>query len=38
MTDIVGFARANNIKLGPRCASAVAWFKRYPENADGVIG
>ena len=37
MTDIVGFARANNIKLVPRCAYAVAWFKRYPENAD-VIG
>ena len=37
MSQIVGFARANNIKLVPRCAYAVAWFKRYPDNAD-VIG
>jgi len=37
MTEIVAFARANNVKLTPRCAYAVAWFKRYPENAD-VLG
>lgn len=37
MSGIVAFARANNAKLVPRCAYAVAWFKRYPDNAD-VIG
>jgi len=37
MTDIVAFARTNNVKLVPRCAYAVAWFKRHPNDAD-VIG
>jgi len=37
MAEIVAFARTNNVMLVPRCAYAVAWFKRYPENAD-VIG
>ena len=37
MTEIIGFAREKNLKLVPRCGYAVAWFKRYPENAD-VIG
>jgi predicted GNAT family acetyltransferase len=37
MIDIVAFARTNNAKLVPRCAYAVAWFKRHPADAD-VIG
>ena len=37
MTEIVAFARTYNAMLVPRCAYAVAWFKRHSENAD-VIG
>jgi len=37
MIDIVAFARANNVKLVPRCAYAVDWFKQHTEDAD-VIG
>jgi hypothetical protein len=37
MTAIVAFARTNHVKLTPRCAYAVAWFKRYPADAD-VLG
>jgi uncharacterized protein len=37
MTDIVAFARANKVKLVPRCAYAVDWFKHHREDAD-VIG
>jgi predicted GNAT family acetyltransferase len=34
MQAIVDRARADNFKLVPRCAYAVAWMKRHPEYAD----
>jgi hypothetical protein len=34
MQAIADHARANGLKLVPRCTYAVAWFKRYPQNAD----
>ena len=34
MEAIVAHARANNLKLQPRCSYAVTWFKRHPEAAD----
>jgi predicted GNAT family acetyltransferase len=34
MQAIVDHARANNLRLVPRCAYAVAWMKRHPETAD----
>ena len=34
MQAIVDHARAENLKLGPRCSYAVAWFRRHPEAAD----
>jgi uncharacterized protein len=37
MADIVALAREKNLQITPRCAYAVAWFKRHPDAAD-VIG
>ena len=34
MQAIVDHARAENLKLIPRCSYAVAWFRRHPEAAD----
>jgi len=34
MEAIAAHARANNLKLLPRCPYAVAWFKRHPEAGD----
>jgi predicted GNAT family acetyltransferase len=34
MEAIVAHARVNGLRLVPRCAYAVAWFKRHPEAAD----
>lgn len=34
MQAIVDHARAENLKLVPRCSYAVAWFRRHPEAAD----
>ena len=34
MQAIVNHARAQNLKLIPRCSYAVAWFRRHPEAGD----
>ena len=34
MTAIVALAREKKLQIVPRCAYAVAWFKRYPDAAD----
>jgi len=34
MEAIVAHARANHLKLVPRCSYAVAWFQRHPEAKD----
>jgi predicted GNAT family acetyltransferase len=34
MEDIVALAREQNLQIVPRCAYAVAWFKRHPDAAD----
>jgi len=34
MEQIVALAREKNLQIVPRCAYAVAWFKRYPDAAD----
>lgn len=34
MQAIVDHARAENLKLVPRCSYAVAWFRRHPEAMD----
>ena len=34
MQAIVDHARAQNLKLIPRCSYAVAWFRRHPEAGD----
>jgi hypothetical protein len=34
MEAIVAHARANSLKLVPRCSYAVAWFARHPEFSD----
>jgi predicted GNAT family acetyltransferase len=34
MQQIVDHARANKLVLEPRCAYALAWFKRHPEAQD----
>ncbi len=36
MQAIVEHARANALKLVPRCSYAVAWFQRHPEATDVV--
>ncbi|HWC63221.1 MAG TPA: GNAT family N-acetyltransferase [Rhizomicrobium sp.] len=34
MDSIVALAREKNLQIVPRCAYAVAWFKRNPDAAD----
>jgi predicted GNAT family acetyltransferase len=34
MEQIIALAREKNLQIVPRCAYAVAWFKRHPEAAD----
>jgi predicted GNAT family acetyltransferase len=34
MEAIAAHARANGLKLQPRCSYAVAWFRRHPEAKD----
>ena len=34
MQSLADHARAENIKLTPRCSYAVAWFKRHADYAD----
>jgi len=34
MQSLADHARAENLKLAPRCSYAVAWFKRHPDYAD----
>ena len=34
MEAIIAHARANNLKLVPRCSYAVAWFARHPDVSD----
>ncbi len=34
MEAITAYARANGLKLVPRCSYAVAWFARHPEMGD----
>lgn len=34
MEAIAAHARANHLKLVPRCPYAVAWFARHPENSN----
>lgn len=34
MEAITAHARANGLKLVPRCSYAVAWFARHPEMGD----
>ena len=36
MEEIVALAREKNLQIVPRCAYAVAWFKRHPD-ADDVL-
>ena len=38
MQAIVDHARAENLKLIPRCSYAVAWFRRHPEAQDVAEG
>jgi len=34
MQSLADHARAERLKLAPRCSYAVAWFKRHPDYAD----
>jgi predicted GNAT family acetyltransferase len=34
MTSLADHARAEGLKLIPRCSYAVAWFKRHPDQGD----
>ncbi|WP_262422971.1 N-acetyltransferase [Brevundimonas denitrificans] len=36
MTRLADHARTHDLKLIPRCAYAVAWFRRHPDAADVV--
>lgn len=36
MQALVDHARAEKLKLQPRCGYAVAWLKRHPEHRDVV--
>jgi len=37
MQSLSEHARREGLKLTPRCGYAVAWFKRHPEAANGVV-
>jgi predicted GNAT family acetyltransferase len=34
MAALADHARAEGLKLAPRCSYAVAWFKRHPDQGD----
>jgi len=34
MQSLADHARAEKIRLAPRCSYAVAWFKRHPDQSD----
>lgn len=34
MASLADHARAEGIKLTPRCSYAVAWFRRHPDQSD----
>jgi hypothetical protein len=34
MEQIVALAREQKLQIVPRCAYAIAWFKRHPDAAD----
>jgi predicted GNAT family acetyltransferase len=34
MASLVDHARAEGLKLTPRCSYAVAWFRRHPDQGD----
>ncbi len=34
MQSLTDYARAEKLKLAPRCSYAVAWFKRHQDAAD----
>jgi hypothetical protein len=34
MAEVVALAREKKLQIVPRCAYAVAWFKRHPEAGD----
>ncbi|HWY61820.1 MAG TPA: GNAT family N-acetyltransferase [Rhizomicrobium sp.] len=34
MEQIIALARDKNLQIVPRCAYAIAWFKRHPDAAD----
>lgn len=34
MASLADHARAEGIRLTPRCSYAVAWFKRHPDQSD----
>lgn len=36
MKQLVDHARAEQLKLVPRCAYAVAWLRRHPDTSDVV--
>ena len=36
MQSLAQYARAEDLKLAPRCSYAVAWLKRHPEYDDVV--
>ena len=37
MQSLAQHARAEGLKLAPRCSYAVAWLKRHPEYDDVVV-
>ncbi len=37
MQRLADHAKAENMKLAPRCSYAVAWFKRHPDYADVLV-
>jgi predicted GNAT family acetyltransferase len=37
MEGIVVIARENHYKIHPTCSSAMAWFRRHPEQSDLVV-
>lgn len=37
MQRLADHAKAENMKVTPRCSYAVAWFKRHPDYADLLV-